>query len=233
MPAARARLISLFATTGRSSSNCELRRYEHERGIPPQGDTLTNDTLRLDTAHDLLADDPRAAALLADLAERMAEAVTDIRRLVYALRPPTLDDLGLVGALHQSAESYRPGGLCVDIEVRGREGSHLPPLPAAVEVAAYRIAQEALTNVVKHAGARCCTLRLAFDTAGETLLIEVDDDGVGIAANQTGGVGLRSMRERAEELDGVCSVTPLLTGGTRVRVLLPCRRAVDDTSEEG
>lgn len=213
----------------REEERRRLRRDLHD-GLGPRLAALT---LRLDTAHDLLADDPQAAALLTDLAERMAEAVADIRRLVYALRPPTLDDLGLIGALHQAAESYRPGGLRIDVEVRGPEDSLLPPLPAAVEVAAYRIAQEALTNVVKHAGARRCTIRLTFAAASWTLLIEIDDDGGGIATGQPGGVGLRSMRERAEELGGVCIIMPLPEGGTRVRVLLPYHPTVGDTQEEG
>ena len=212
----------------REEERRRLRRDLHD-GLGPRLAALT---LRLDTAHDLLADDPQAAALLTDLAERMAEAVADIRRLVYALRPPTLDDLGLIGALHQAAESYRPGGLHIDVEVRGTENGLLPPMPAAVEVAAYRIAQEALTNVVKHAGAQRCTIRLTFAAARGALLIEVDDNGVGFAAGQPSGVGLRSMRERAEELGGHCAVMPLPEGGTRVRALLPCHPAAEDRGEK-
>ncbi len=230
--------VRLAADLQRSRERLVLTREEERRRLRRDlhdglGPRLAALTLRLDTAHDLLADDPQAAALLTDLAERMAEAVADIRRLVYALRPPTLDDLGLIGALHQAADSYRPGGLRINVVVRGPEVSLLPPLPAAVEVAAYRIAQEALTNVVKHAGARCCTIRLTFEAASGTLLVEVDDDGGGIVAGRTGGIGLHSMRERAEELGGVCTVTPLPGGGTRVRVLLPCHPAAGDRGDEG
>jgi signal transduction histidine kinase len=95
---------------------------------------------------------------------------------------------------------------------------HLPPLSAAVEVAAYRIVQEALTNVVKHAQAGRCTVRL---TAADALEIEIADDGVGLPDKRRAGVGLLSMRERAEELGGTCVVEALPEGGTRVTARLP------------
>jgi signal transduction histidine kinase len=93
-------------------------------------------------------------------------------------------------------------------------------LPAAVEVAAYRICQEALMNVLRHAHARRCRVRLAVD--GAALLLDVEDDGVGTpAAGTPGGVGLGSMRERAADLGGVCTVHALPGGGTAVSVRLP------------
>jgi len=95
----------------------------------------------------------------------------------------------------------------------------LPNLPAAVEVAAFRIVQEALTNVVRHAQARTCMVHLALD--GETLRIEVDDDGRGISPTRRAGVGLASMRERAAELGGDCVVEAPPAGGTRVIAHLP------------
>jgi signal transduction histidine kinase len=94
----------------------------------------------------------------------------------------------------------------------------LPPLPAAVEVAVYRIVDEALTNVVRHARARRCAVRL---TLTDDLLLEVADDGVGIPPGYTPGVGLVSMRERASELGGSCEVEPMPEGGTRVMVRIP------------
>ena len=99
----------------------------------------------------------------------------------------------------------------------------LPPLPAAVEVAAYRIVQEALTNVVRHADARECTVHLVFAGPGErdALCLEVRDDGRGLPAGGRAGVGTTSMRERAEELGGTCELTSLAGGGTRVHVSLP------------
>jgi signal transduction histidine kinase len=148
-------------------------------------------------------------------------AVTDVRRLVYGLRPPALDDLGLLGALGESAAQYSAKGLHVSVE----GPDNLPPLSAAVEVAAYRIAQEALTNVARHAEATTCTVYLAIEEAG-ALCVEVRDDGRGVPDSQENssvraGVGLMSMRERATELGGSLVVEPLSGGGTRVRVRLP------------
>jgi two-component system, NarL family, sensor kinase len=94
----------------------------------------------------------------------------------------------------------------------------LPPLPAAVEVAAYRIAQAALANVVRHARAGTCAVRLWLDGA---LQLEVRDDGRGLPADMRAGVGLVAMRERAAELGGRCSVELVAGGGTRVLAQLP------------
>jgi signal transduction histidine kinase len=166
--------------------------------------------------------DPDAAEeLLLDLKAQARDAVADIRRLVYGLRPPALDDLGLLGALRETAEQHGAKGLSVSVEAP--EG--LPPLSAAVEVAAYRIAQEALTNVARHAGAQTCTVSLAVDAESD-LCVEVRDDGRGIPdpwANSSvrSGVGLTSMRERASVLGGSLVVEPLPEGGTRVRATLP------------
>jgi two-component system NarL family sensor kinase len=101
----------------------------------------------------------------------------------------------------------------------------LPPLPAAVEVAAYRIVQEALTNVSRHARARKCTVRLACP-GGRALEVEVTDDGVGLPDRPEGRVGLSSMRERAVELGGTCEIAPaspnsVSPSGTRVFARLP------------
>ncbi len=92
------------------------------------------------------------------------------------------------------------------------------PLPAAVEVAAYRIVQEALTNVVRHARARKCRVRLSVD---DTLELEITDDGIGLPEDRRAGVGLSSMRERAAELGGTCEIGPSPTSGTRVLTRLP------------
>jgi signal transduction histidine kinase len=97
----------------------------------------------------------------------------------------------------------------------------LPELPAAVEVAVYRIAQEALTNVVRHAHARRCDIRLALDEITGLLTLSIQDDGCGLPALRGVGVGLTSMRERAEELGGTWSIEPVPTGGTCVLARLP------------
>jgi signal transduction histidine kinase len=155
----------------------------------------------------------------------MQTALADIRRLVYDLRPPALDELGLVGAIRADATRYRKRpadahGLAIDIEAP----DSLPPLPAAVEVAAYRIVQEALTNVVRHAHARNGWVRVNVDQA---LRIEIADDGLGLPTPRHIGVGLLSMRERAEELGGSCIVERHPAGGTRVLARIPLMPAVN------
>ena len=113
----------------------------------------------------------------------------------------------------------------------------MPPLPAAVEVAAYRIVLEALNNVVRHADARNCVVRLVIDEVPEMLCVEVTDDGKGVTEDHGMGVGLSSMRERAAELGGSCKIEALPSGGTRVRACLPCglgdgERPVGSNAEE-
>jgi signal transduction histidine kinase len=165
----------------------------------------------------LIPKDPAAAeALAGELREELRTAIADIRRLVHGLRPPALDELGLVGAVQRLAERCgTDGGLRVDVDVSGV----LPVLPAAVEVAAYRIVQEGLTNVVRHAGARNCCVRLGAEPGA--LTVEVTDDGAGLAPAATPGVGLSSMRERAAETGGSCEITAGPDGGTRVLARLP------------
>jgi signal transduction histidine kinase len=141
-----------------------------------------------------------------------------VRRLVYGLRPPALDQLGLVPALREQATKLAGSGdgfACPEVSLVAP--ASLPPLPAAVEVAAYRIVLEALTNVARHAGAHRCAVYLAVNGALE---LEVVDDGVGLAGAKA-GVGLTTMRERAEELGGALVVEPAAGGGTRVLARLP------------
>jgi signal transduction histidine kinase len=200
--------------SAREEERRRLRRDLHD-GLGP---TLAALGLKLETARNRLQHDPQAAALLTDLAERAQAAVADIRRMVYALRPPALDELGLLGALRQMAsgvDAEAGNGLSVCVEASGP----LAQLPAAVEVAAYRIAQEAVTNVVRHAEARACTITLDVADAGLRLMVE--DDGNGLASDRRAGVGLESMRERAEELGGTLDLEQRTGGGTCVRAQLP------------
>lgn len=201
--------------TTREEERRRLRRDLHD-GLGP---ALAAHTLKAGTARALLARDPEAAARLLEELERDIEAaVGDIRRLVYELRPPALDELGLAGALRDTAGRYSSNGLRVTVEAP----EQLPALPAAAEVAAYRIAQEALTNVVRHAQARRCSVNLAV---GRALQLEIRDDGRGLPANRKAGVGLASMRERAEELGGTCLIENAPGGGTRVVAELPISHA--------
>lgn len=176
--------------------------------------------LELETASELVSDNPEASVLVARLSERAREIVSDVRRSVHALRPPALDELGLVGALREGAVHFGPaGGLRLSVE----DPEELPHLPAAVEVACYRVAQEALANVVRHAGARNCSIRIRLNEEAGILSVEIEDDGRGIREDDRAGVGMSSMRERTEELGGTCTVEPLAGGGTLVRARLPFR----------
>ena len=198
--------------TAREEERRRVRRDLHD-GLGPMLGSLT---LKLDVAGDLVQENPAAArALLLDLKAQAQTAIADVRRLVYALRPPALDDLGLVAALRAELMQYELRGLRVTIDAP----ASLPPLPAAVEVAAYRIIQEALTNIVRHAGAQHCLSRLWLHDGA--IHLEVSDDGSGISPLHEKGIGLDSMRERAEELGGSCVIESLPAGGTRVRATLP------------
>jgi signal transduction histidine kinase len=165
-------------------------------------------------------DTDAAEEVVVELREELRSAISDIRRLVYNLRPPALDDLGLLEALRRLAERY--GSEDEQLRVSVQAPRDLPNLPAAVEVAVYRITQEALTNVARHAQAHKCFVRLAVnEEVNEEVGLEIVDDGVGIPAGRSAGVGLSSMRERASELGGSCVVERAPEGGTQVLVHLP------------
>ncbi len=194
----------------REEERRRIRRDLHD-GLGP---VLASLAMQADGARDWTHSDPdRVEAALMDVTAKAQAALQDIRRLVYDLRPPALDELGLIGALRQVAANL-PDGLQINLEVP----ESLPPLSAAVEVAAYRIAQEALNNVINHAHARSCTVSLSVH---DELRLEISDDGVGLAADARAGVGLISMRERAAELGGHCAIDARREGGTRVLACLP------------
>ncbi|HEX2741684.1 MAG TPA: histidine kinase [Rubrobacter sp.] len=210
--------------TAREEERRRLRRDLHD-GLGP---TLAGLSLGLDISLKTLRSEPgEAEHLLAELKSRTQEAVADVRRLVYGLRPPALDELGLVLAIREQAAGY---GYLADDSEKLREDDtafyveapeELPPLPAAVEVATYRIVQEAITNVARHARARSCLVRLAIHDARDELVLEVSDDGVGLPDGRRAGVGSSSMSERSEELGGTCTVSSNPAGGTRVIARLP------------
>ena len=200
----------------REEERRRLRRDLHD-GLGPR---LAGLTLKLETARNRLAHDPLAETLLSDLIVQTQEAVVDIRRLVYALRPPALDELGLIPALQEHILLYSDQGNH-EVHISLEAPASLPPLPAAVEVAIFRVVQEALTNVVRHSCASRCVVRLALHEQARRLELEIEDNGRGLAPERGAGVGLVSMRERAEELGGTCEVKQGATGGTCVHVRLP------------
>lgn len=200
----------------REEERRRLRRDLHD-GLGPSLATLA---MRLESATDLIHEDPeRAADLVARLSDQAREDIGEVRRLVEGLRPPALDQLGLVSALRQRAveDSAGEGAVRVPWTVEADDG--IEPLPAAVEVAAYRIVVEAVTNVQRHSGADRCLVRLTREH--DDLRVEVADTGTGLAPERRAGVGLSSMRERAEELGGSFETLPRPGGGTIVDVRLP------------
>jgi signal transduction histidine kinase len=195
----------------REAERQRIRRDLHD-GLGPQ---LASQMWVLDTVGQLLDQNPtQARPLIAELKTQSQAAITNIRRLVEGLRPPALDELGLVGMLYEYIAQYRYSGL----EIVLQAATDLPPMPAAVDVAAYRIVQEALTNVVRHAQARRCAITLQVQNG---LQITIADDGRGLGMARNSGMGLSNMRERAEELGGACVVTRGPHSGTIVTARLP------------
>ncbi len=201
--------------TAREEERRRIRRDLHD-GLGPQ---LASQTLTLAAIEKLIERDPATAkTLIRDLKAQSQEAITDIRNLIYGLRPPSLDDLGLVAALKQGFGGHAhstAGKVQIVVDVP----HPLPPMPAAVELAAYRIAQEAVNNTVKYAHAQNCIVTLRVRQ--KALSVEITDDGRGLPSNHRSGVGLHTMRERAEELEGRLEVGAGPNGGTRVVATLP------------
>lgn len=197
----------------REEERRRLRRDLHD-GLGP---TLAALTAQAEAARDLIPTRPeQSITLLEDMVAQAQTATADIRRLVYNLRPPALDDLGLIGAIQCQAQKVnQTNGLTVIVSA-----GPLPPLPAAVEVAAYRIVQEALANVVRHAQAKHCRVSIATEQENLTLCVEIEDDGRGLPPKAEAGVGLTSMRERADELGGGWSIASN-DKGTKVQARLP------------
>jgi len=194
----------------REDERRRLRRELHD-GVGP---TLAGIGLGLQAVDNALpADVPRARSLLTTVQVDITELIDDVRRVVDNLRPPLLDEVGLPGALTQRAKAFAAAAeWTLDVRV-----DELPPLPAAVEVAAFRIGSEALTNVARHAEATHCQLWLRID--GDFLLLDVCDDGHGEVAPGR-GTGIASMQNRAAELGGSVLVASV-DSGTTVQMQLP------------
>lgn len=199
--------------TTREEERRRMRRDLHD-GLQP---ALAGVTLGLEAVRNIVGPHSAADQLLDRLKTELETAGGDVRRLVYDLRPPALDVLGLVGALRQQAARFALSPSSLDLVV---DAPHdLPALSAAVEVAAFRICQEALENVRKHASAQHCSISLAVEHG--QLQLEVSDDGVGLQSTNGTGVGLLAMRERAAELGGTLSVESSAGAGTLLRAKLP------------
>ncbi len=184
----------------RLGERARLRQDLHD-GLGP---SLTGIGLGLEAAQS--ATPQRSHTILTRLREEVAGSLEEVRRILDDLRPVGLEGTELVALLREKAAQLTAN---TRLEVRVEAAQPLPPLPVAVETAVLRIVVEALTNVVRHADATCCTVRLAWDGA---VLIEVSDDGVGYRGPRRGGVGVPSMRSRAEALGGTLELTCPGTG---------------------
>lgn len=206
--------------TAREEERRRLRRDLHD-GLGAQLAALSMQASAMKVT--IPIDPDAAVAQATELQQELRNAISDIRRLGQGLRPAALDDLGLSGALRNRVNAVNLGepvqGQDRPLSVTLEAPDELGDLPAAVEVAIYRIVDEGLTNVVRHARATRCTVSLLQSEHGVRLAIE--DDGVGIAPDRVSGVGLQSMRERASELGGTFAVGPGATGGTRTVAELP------------
>ncbi|MEO8690588.1 MAG: sensor histidine kinase [Solirubrobacteraceae bacterium] len=193
--------------TAREEERRRLRRDLHD-GLGP---ALAGIALTLQAAQN--TGGTEADDLVTGAREQMQDVVAEIRRIVHELRPAVLDDLGLAAAIRVHADRLAPLAIELDLPE--------PPVPmsAAAELAVYRIATEALTNVVRHAHASTC--RVALRSDGDETVLEVTDDGRGLDAGADPGIGLRSMRERAAELGGHVVLSEGSLGGLAVAVRLP------------
>ena len=207
LQASRGRLVA-----AKEDERRRLRRDLHD-GLGPRLAALG---LKVDAAQGLISRRPEAAGeLLGTVAAEIRGTIDQVRELVYGLRPPSLDELGLAGALREEMSRFgsSPQGPTVTVD-----SGPLPALPAAVEVAAYWIATEAVTNAVRHAGGRSCRVRVTADP--QVLRVSVSDDGHGLAGGWRPGIGTSSMSERAAEVGGRLSVTSD-SAGTLVLAELP------------
>ena len=194
----------------REQERRRIRRDLHD-GLGP---SLAGLGLQVDAMTNLLAAGRPVEDRLDAIQNGLRGTVAEVRRIVEGLRPPALDDLGLFGALTELGHELSGGtGLELAVELPGQA----PPMPAAVEAAAYRIAQEALTNVVRHADASRC--RVSGSVSGGALMLEVSDDGRG-GAGVGGGIGMHTMHERAREIGGQVDVRSR-DRGTSVTIRLP------------
>ena len=205
--------------TAREEERKRLRRDLHD-GVGP---ALAAIVVMLNAVQSR-ADEAERNALLAEIREEAKDTIQEIRRLVDDLRPAAVDEVGLVGAVRQRAAALSTEALTYD--VTGPEA--LPALPAAVEVAAFRIASEGMTNAAKHSGASRCTVHIELEGS---LGVTVTDNGRGSAGPTGTGVGWTSMTERAAELGGSCTISTRAEGGLVVRAVLPVNADLEETAD--
>ena len=196
----------------------ELERRQLARELHDEtGQALTSILLGLKPLEEALADHPAREAL-AELREHVVAALQDVRRLAVELRPKLLDDFGLVPALERLTESLaEQTGIRVDFHSALGETR----LPSEVETALYRVVQESLTNVVKHAGARNVSVSVARRDGAVAAVIEDDGAGFDPRATREEGLGLLGMRERLALLEGRLEIESRANAGTTIVAEVP------------
>jgi signal transduction histidine kinase len=204
----------------REEERRRIRRDLHD-GLGP---SLAGMSMQVRAANRLAPEQTRVAQILQGLEGDLRSCASEMRQLVDQLRPPALDN-GLEAALHAECQRFASGAL----SVRLTSSDDLSGLPAAIEVASYRIVAEALTNVVRHSGARTCEVTIH---RSRSLRIAVTDDGVGLRQPARDGVGLTSMRERAAEVGGECTISDADPHGTVIEVELPLTSAPVPASQK-
>jgi two-component system sensor histidine kinase UhpB len=213
------RLGARAALSAQERERLRIARALHDEA----GQTLTAVALEIERAAE--AAEPEDRQRLTALAAELHSTLDEIRRITRELRPEALDDLGLINALIALCRrSSQQGG----IQIEQNLGTDLPPLSPELELVIYRVAQEALTNILRHSGASRCSVSLA--RAGQSIELTIDDDGSGlpeIRPEET--VGIEGMRERALLARGRLELGARAGGGTRVRLLVPIE---EDPGEE-
>jgi signal transduction histidine kinase len=224
--AARAAVaVELSQRVARDALSRVVQAQELERGMLARelhdetGQALTSILLGLKPLEEALSDHPARAAL-AELREHVVAAMQDVRRLAVQLRPAVLDDFGLVAALERLTETFaEQTGIRVDLHSALGEKR----LPGEVETALYRVVQESLTNIVKHASARRVSISVARRDSSVAAVIEDDGDGFDPRVVREGGVGLLGMRERLALLDGRVEIESRRGAGTTLVAEVPFR----------
>lgn len=213
-------MLARLEAERRASSRRTLAALEGERRRIAQelhdeiGQRLTGILLQLGN---LVPDAPREVGVrMAAIQEDARATLDEVGLLAWQLRPGILDDLGLLRALEALNESFEEQA---QIPIRSTLPAHLPPIAAEVELAIYRIVQEATTNAARHAGARNVEVAIAVEDG--RLSLSVADDGVGLARESVEGAGMRGMRERALAIGGTLAIESAVPTGVHVSLELP------------
>jgi signal transduction histidine kinase len=220
--AATVELSSATSALAESRARIAAARDEERRALRRElhdglGPALAGVGLTLRAGSNLLDASPEQARDLVDrAANELDRRVEEVRGMARGLLPPVLDELGLLPALRDLAERHRATGLRVEVHTGA-----VPELAPEAAVGVYGIVSEAVRNVVRHSGAGGCEIDLTVDAEAGELVVAVTDDGAGIDPAATPGVGLSSMRERAEGLHGSLEVLRLEPNGTRVTARVP------------